>query len=181
MDLTSESSGIPSALRRALFLLVHEIYVVSVPLYLIVVDIVVLPHYSEVVAVGVGVAVEYVNRLSEQSLGVLDVYYLVAVAVNVVGSLLEQAVFEFRTAVEVGDLLAGVVAVDLGIVVAEGDRPIYAAASSMSAANSLADKRLLNVPALKKTGNAMSPVTTTRSGFSVWIIVATAFSACAPA
>ncbi len=118
--------GHTQLLETRVVLLVHKIYVVSVPLYLIVVDVVVLPHYSEVVAVGVGVAVEYVNRLSEQSLGVLNVYYLVAVAVNVVGSLLEQAVFEFRAAVKVGDLLAGVVAVDLGIVVAEGDRPIYA-------------------------------------------------------
>ena len=103
-------------------LLVHEIYVVSVPLNLVLMDVVVFPHHAEEVAVGVRVAVEYVERLGEDALGVLDVYDLVAVAVNIVGTLLEQAVFEAGVAVEVGNLLAGVVAVSLGVVVAEGDR-----------------------------------------------------------
>ena len=48
----------------------------------------------------------------------------------------------------------------------------------MRAAISLAGSLLLNVAALKKTGNAMSPVIITRSGFSAWIIVAIAFIAC---
>ena len=49
---------------------------------------------------------------------------MVAVAVNIVGTFLEQAVFEAGVAVEVRNLLAGVVAVSLGVVVAEGDRPV---------------------------------------------------------
>ncbi len=116
--------GQTQLLEALVVLLVHTIYVVPVPLNLVLVDVVVFPHYSEVVAVGVRVAVEYVERLGEDALGVPDVYDLIAVAVNIIGTFLEQAVFEAGVAVEVRYLLAGVVAVSLGVVVAEGDRPV---------------------------------------------------------
>jgi len=116
--------GQTQLLETLVVLLVHEIYVVPVPLNLVLMDVVVFPHHAEEVAVGVRVAVKYVERLGEDALGVLDVYDLVAVAVNIVGTLLKQAVFEAGVAVEVGNLLAGVVAVSLGVMVAEGDRPV---------------------------------------------------------
>ena len=105
---------------------VEHVDVVFIPFNLIVVDVVILPHDSQIVAAGIGMAVKYIERLGYDALAVFDVYNLVAVAVNVLRTGLEQAVFKAAVLIEIGDILAGIVAVSLCVVVAERQRPVNA-------------------------------------------------------
>ena len=70
-------------------------------------------------------AVKNVEGLSNDIVCLFDVYDLVAAAVNVIGALLEEAVFVSTAAVEIGDFLSCVSAVSFGIVVTVTECPVH--------------------------------------------------------
>lgn len=105
-----------------------------VPVDLALMDVVVFPCDSEIVAVGVTVAVEGHYGLIDRTVAVLYDYHIVAEAACVVTDIVffiaesatEQAILEACAFVVVADFVTAVKTVKFSVVVAESKRPVHA-------------------------------------------------------
>ena len=106
----------------------------GIPIDLALVDIVVFPRRSEVVAVDVAVAVERYERLIDAAVRIFDHEHIVAkshcvvadIVLFVANARVEQAVLKVSFLIIVADIHARITAVILGVVVAERERPVHA-------------------------------------------------------
>ena len=115
----------------------------GVPINLLLVDVVIFPRHSEVVALDIAVAVKGDNSLCNLALcdGILILVFdiglfhldnIVAVAVSLAcdSAALEQTIFKVAASyfgfVILADILTCIHTVSLGIVIAEGKRPVNA-------------------------------------------------------
>ena len=114
------------------------VHLLRIPIHLRLMQVVVFPLNSEIVAVKIAVAVKHNECLRDDARAVFDLNDIVAAAVLVKaflvgvfviqGAAIEQAVFEVHAFIISDDILLVVRAVYLCVVVAERKRPIHAKA-----------------------------------------------------